>query len=179
MIAQPLTASRPAAGRATLILAARLATVALTAAAPARRWLAFPFTGVPATPGEALSIFAHNLRLLAAAAGLLLIAQSPLRAGFVPGRASRALRAGGELVLGGVALANIALVGAALGAYGSRMAGALLPHGPVELAAYAFMGALYLRGRDAVLSGRAIATTATTSVALLALAAVLETFVTA
>ena len=68
---------------------------------------------------------------------------------------------------------------AALGAYGSRMAGALLPHGPVELSAYALMGALYLHGRHAVLSGRAITTTAATSVALLALAAVLETFVTA
>src|ERR1035437_8871123 len=45
-------------------------------AVSARRWLAFPFAGIPASPGEAASIFIHNLRALAAVWGMLLIAQS-------------------------------------------------------------------------------------------------------
>ena len=45
-------------------------------AAQARRWLAFPFTGIPARPDVAAGIFLHNLRALAAVGGLLLIAQS-------------------------------------------------------------------------------------------------------
>ena len=43
--------------------------------------------------------------------------------------------------------ANVALVGAALGAYGTRMALAMLPHGPLELAAFATALALYLDAR--------------------------------
>src|SRR4029079_7891142 len=45
-------------------------------AAAARRWLAYPFSGIPPRFGEAVSIFGHNLRALTAVAGLLLIAQS-------------------------------------------------------------------------------------------------------
>ena len=44
-------------------------------------------------------------------------------------------------------LANVLVIGAGLGAYGERMARAELPHGPVELAAYALALALYLQGR--------------------------------
>jgi|tagenome__1003787_1003787.scaffolds.fasta_scaffold20465747_2 hypothetical protein len=176
---------RTTAGDAARISVAILAAIQLVAtivavgAAPlARHLLAFPFTGVPATPGQALAIFAHNARMLAAIGGLLLIAQSPLRTVGTPGRASRALRQLGELWLGGIGAANILVVGAAVGAYGDRMIRTLLPHGPVELAAYAFMVALYRHGRHAALAPRDIATVAAASAGLLALAAALETFLT-
>ena len=44
-------------------------------------------------------------------------------------------------------VANVLVVGAGLGAYGARMVRAELPHGPVELAAYALALGLYLQGR--------------------------------
>ena len=74
-------------------------------------------------------------------------------------------------------LVNTALVGAALGAYGARMAVAMLPHGPVELAAYALALALYLHARRHALSVRRVAATAAACLSLLAVGAVLETFV--
>ena len=70
------------------------------------------------------------------------------------------------------------MVGAALGAYGTRMVLRALPHGPVELAAYSLALALYLQGRrrdlPAAVRGHG---RRGVSVALLALAAVLETCV--
>ena len=53
----------------------------------------------------------------------------------------------GEVILAGAITANVAVVGAALGAYRERMVLALMPHGPVELAAYALAVALYLQDR--------------------------------
>ena len=55
---------------------------------------------------------------------------------------------------------------------------AMLPHGPVELAAYTLTIALYLHGRRQALPARQIAATIATSITLLAIAAVLKTFVT-
>jgi uncharacterized membrane protein SpoIIM required for sporulation len=57
------------------------------------------------------------------------------------------------------------------------MVGAVLPHGPVELAAFTLAIALYLHSRRQTLPARQIAATITSCVALLAVAAVLETFV--
>src|SRR5262249_23087354 len=136
------------------------------------------FTGVPATPGQALTILAHNGRLLAAVGGLLVIAQSPLHAGWRPGTVLRALRRLGELWLAAVAAAHVLLVGAAVGAYGARMIRGVLPHGPVELAAYALMGSVYLQGRSTRLSLQHVAAVTAGSAGLLALAAALEAFVT-
>ena len=73
--------------------------------------------------------------------------------------------------------ANVIVVGASLGAYGTRMVLAALPHGPVELGAYALALSLYVQGRDRPLPGRLIVAVAALSVAALALAAILETFV--
>jgi len=84
---------------------------------------------------------------------------------------------GGELILAGAIVANLLVVGAGLGAYGERMARAELPHGPVELAAYALALALYLQGRKRILPAGHLAKVVAASVALLALAATLETFV--
>ena len=58
------------------------------------------------------------------------------------------------------------------------MARAMLPHGPVELAAFALALALYLQGRRRALPVRYLVTTGAISVMLLAGAAVLETYVT-
>ena len=107
-------------------------------AAAARRWLAFPFAGIPARPAEAASIFIHNLRALAAVGGLLLIAQSAYwTAGTAqPGPLHGMLRRFGEALLGAAVAANVIVIGASFGAYGTRMLRAALPHGPLELAAY-------------------------------------------
>jgi hypothetical protein len=178
-------------GAETAQLAARTASVTTIAvllvalviragfAASARRWLAFPFRGIPANPGQGASIFVHNLHALAAVFGLLLIAQSgcwPAR-GSQPGIVHQMLRRLGELLLGAAVIANVIVVGASFGAYGTRMVRAALPHGPVELAAYALALALYLQGRTRPLPIRHMLAVAALSISALALAALLETFV--
>ena len=105
------------------------------------------------------------------------VAQVAARSASGPGPAQRSLRAVGELLLAGLVAANVLRVGVSLGAFGTRMAVAMLPHGPVELAAFATALALYLRGRGRPLSIRQLVMTAAVSVALLAAAAALETFV--
>ena len=148
-------------------------------AASARRWLAFPFAGIPASPAEAASIFIHNLRALAAVFGLLLIAQSGYWAARngQPGVVHQTLRRLGEALLGAAIAANVIVVGASFGAYGTRMVRAALPHGPVELAAYSLALALYLQGRNRPLPIRHVLAVAALSISVLALAALLETFV--
>jgi hypothetical protein len=121
-------------------------------------------------------IFTSNSRELLGVLGLLLIAQIAVRRIDGPTRAQRLLRAGGELVLAGAITANVLVVGGAVGAYGERMVRAMLPHGPFEVAAYSLALALYLQGRRRPLPTVRTAGTIAASVALLALAALLETF---
>jgi hypothetical protein len=151
--------------------------VGLTFAAEARHWLAYPFAGIPARPAVAAMIFVHNLRALAAIGGLLLVAQSPHWAGNPAPGPIQILQRVGEALLGAVVAANLIVVGASLGAYGLRMFRAALPQGPVELAAYVLALALYLQGRRKPVPSRHVATIGALSIAALALAAVLETFV--
>jgi hypothetical protein len=148
-------------------------------ASSTRRWLAFPFAGIPSTPAEAAGIFIHNLRALVAVFGLLLVAQSGYWAGRngQPGVVHRTLRRLGEALLGAAIAANVIVVGASLGTYGARMVRAALPHGPVELAAYSLAVALYLQGRSGPLAIRHVLALAALSMSALALAALLETFV--
>ncbi len=80
------------------------------------------------------------------------------------------------MLIAGVIAANVLVIGAAVGAYGTRMVWAMLPHGPVEVAAYALALALYLQGRRRPLPPHRLAGTITASVVLLAIAALLETF---
>ena len=193
-LARPADGASPVEGPTiaeTATLAARIAGVITIAvvlialvvragfAAGARRWLAFPFTGIPAKPGEAASIFIHNLRALAAIFGLLLIAQSGCWAARdgQSGVVHQTLRRLGEALLGAAIAVNVIVIGASLGAYGTRMVRAALPHGPVELAAYALALALYLQGRNRRLPTRHVLAVAALSVSALALAALLETFV--
>jgi hypothetical protein len=192
-LARPADGASPVEGPTiaeTARLAARTAGVITTAvvlialvvragfAADARRWLAFPFTGIPASPGEAASIFIHNMRALAAVWGMLLIAQSgyPAARNGQPGLGHLTLRRLGEALLGAAIMANVIVVGASFGAYGTRMVWAALPHGPVELAAYSLALALYLQGRNRPLPSRHVLALAALSVSVVALAAVLETF---
>ena len=171
--------------RAALALAAGLtvATVAVAAivrvawAAEARRLLGFGFTGVPARLDTAVSIFADNARLLTAVFGAILVTQSPWLAGHEAprGPVMSALTAALDVVLGLAVAVNVALVGVALGAYGDRMAIAMLPHGPLELAAFTLALALYLQARRGPIPGRHVLAVGAACLAGLALAALLET----
>jgi hypothetical protein len=166
------------AGALTIAACAIAAVVNVALAAAARRWLAYPFAGIPARPGEAAAIFLHNVRALAAVAGLLLVAQSPHWAGNIDGGpVHQAIRRGGEALLAAGVSANVIVVGASVGAYGSRMVRAVLPHGPIELGAYALAIALYIQGRDKPVHASHTLATAAMAISLLALAALLETFV--
>ena len=149
--------------------------VAMAAPVQARGWLGFTFPGVAARPAVAVGIFAHNLRSLSGVFVLLIFARLAARA---PDKRSARLAVRlGEVILAGAITANIAVVAAALGAYQQRMVLALMPHGPVELAAYSLAIALYLQDRRRNLPAAYVAKAGATCVALLAIAAVLETWV--
>jgi hypothetical protein len=150
--------------------------VRLALADQVRRWLAFRFTGFPAPPHVATAILLHNLGALGALLGLVLIAQSPHWARRPAGRVHRALRRVAELVIAAVVAANVIVVGASVGAYGIRMVRALLPHGPVEVAAYSLALALYIQGRERPLPLRHALVILGLATSALAVAAVLETF---
>lgn len=147
-------------------------------AAEVRRLLGFGFTGVPARLDTAVSIFAGNARLLAAVFGAILVAQSPWLAGRDArrGPVMNVLTAAVDTVLAFAVAVNVALVGGALGAYGERMAVALLPHGPLELAAYTLALALYLQARRGPIAARHVLAVGAVCLGGLALAALLETF---
>jgi hypothetical protein len=148
-------------------------------AANARRWLAFGFAGLPMRPAEAVGIFRHNLGALLAVAGLLVIAQTPYWAGETqPGLSHRLVRGAGEVLLGGAVAANVAVVGASFGAYGVRMIRAALPHGPLELGAFSLALGLYMKGRHRPIPVGLIVVVGVLSVAGLAIAALLEVYVT-
>lgn len=170
-----LTATVAMLTLAAAVIVAALVDVAL--AGQARAWLGYRFRGLPPRPNIAMAIFVHNARAILGVFGLLLIAQLAARRPGGVGRAQRLILAGGELILAGVIAANVLVVGAGLGGYGLRMARAELPHGPVELAAYALALALYLQGRRRALPRSHLARVVALSVALLAIAAGLETFV--
>jgi hypothetical protein len=181
--ALPAAASASTVAVAALIASALGAIVLLVAlvtrvalASRARIWLHYTFPGVPHRMGAAVGIFANNSRELLGVLGLLLIAQLAARRAEGPTRAQLVVRTGGELLLAGTVGANVLVVGAAVGAYGNRMIGAMLPHGPVEVSAYALALALYLKGRSRPLPGPRLGITIAASVALLAGAALLETF---
>lgn len=148
---------------------------AMAAPVRARGWLGFTFPGLAARPAVAVGILAHNLRSLSGVFVLLIFARAA--PGAPDGRSARLGVRLGEVILAGAITANVAVVGAALGAYRERMVLALMPHGPVELAAYALAVALYLQDRRRNLPPAYVAKVAVACVALLAIAAVLETWV--
>ena len=161
---------------ATTLLAA---TVRAGWAAEARDTLRFGFAGVPATAESALSILAANGRLLVAILAAVLVAQAPWLAGAPsrPGPILRVLRGAIDVLLTLAVAANVALVGVALGAYGTRMLAALLPHGPLEVGAFATALALYRDASRGPLPPRRILSVAGGCLLALAAAALLETFI--
>ena len=175
------TSKVAAAVAGVLIVATSLIAlvVRVAFAAGARRWLAFGFAGLPARPAEAVGIFGHNIRALLAVAGLLLVAQASYWGGEQQsGRACRLVRGAGEVLLAAAILANVAVVGAGVGAYGARMIRAALPHGPVELGAFSLALGLYIKGRHQPIPVGLIVVIAILNVAGLAIAALLEVYVT-
>ena len=149
--------------------------VAVAAPAQARAWLGFTFPGVAPRPAVAVGIFAHNLRSLSGVLVLLIFSRLVARA--PEERSARLAVRLGELILAGAITANIAVVAVALGAYRERMLITLMPHGPFELAAYSLALALYLQDRRHNQPAAHVAKVAIACVALLAIAAVLETWV--
>ena len=176
--ATPSTTHLAAIVAAALTAAALLIAVVvrLALAGAARRWLGYRFPGVPAHLSTAVWILGHNARAVAGVLGLLLVAQLAARSP-EPARAQLVLRSAGEAVLAGAIAANVLVIGAAIGGYGTRMLAAVLPHAPVELSAYSLALALYLTGSRRALPGVHMAVVACVCVALLALAAALETWV--
>ncbi len=142
------------------------ATVVVCGAqAPLRSFLHFGFDGVSQTPGQAVAIAAHNAALAAA----------PLIAAAIAQRL-QAIQVGVEILLGALLIANSALIGLALGAYGARLAGALAIHLPLELAAFCLAGGTYLAAIAQPLRHRTLGASAAGCVVLLAVAAVAETY---
>lgn len=159
-----VVAARLAAG-ATLLVLLVAAAVRAAAAPAAREWLGFEFPGLEPRVGEAAEIFVNNARLLAAVLVACLVVRS-----------ARPLVGLCDVVLLVAAAFHVAFVGAALGAYGQRTLAAMLPHGPLELGAFALALALYLAARREPVSGWRVACIALVSLAGLALAALLEVF---
>jgi hypothetical protein len=148
------------------VIATVAAAVRLGGLAPAaRELLGFKFAPPAASIAEAAATAAGNLRL--AAAVLLAALVVRLRPG-----SRRPL----DVVVAALAALNAGAVGLAVGAYGTRALAALAGHGPLELAAFALAGGAYLAGRVGELSTGAFATTAGIAAALIALAAVVETY---
>jgi hypothetical protein len=169
---------------AVVVATLAIALVVGVALAPAARgWLHFGFAGVKPDARDALLIFANNCKLAAVpiVAGLMiqLRRQAQLDAQRRLAAFLGAIENGCALALAGAVIINLALVGASLGAYGSRMARAILPHGPFELAAYSTSLGFYLRLRREAVPAAGWAASAILVVGLLAVAAVLETFVAA
>lgn len=144
-------------------------------------WQDVPFPELPTTVGEAGSILLHNGRILLAAVGAALAVNSPWlsRAGepLSRGWGWKATRALCDVVLVLGVARNLLTVGVGLAAYRERMALAILPHGPVELAAFSCGLALYLLARRGPVERRVWLTLVAGGGLLMGVAALLEVFV--
>jgi hypothetical protein len=174
---------RHALGLALLATAATAAAALVVhAACPgwARALLGYRFPGVPAEVGEAGAIFAHNVRKLAGIYGLALVLQAP----WLPGdRAAEdrprwhpALATFCDCAVTGTLAGTVLAVVLGVGGYGMQMVRALLPHAPLEVGAFALAIVLYLAARRRPLAPCRAVTLVAASVTLLAIAALLETY---
>jgi hypothetical protein len=174
-----LPAPRPLRLGAQVLAAALLTPLAiglLASAGGAGDWarheLPLGFQPSRARPGDVAALWLHNLRavalpLLGAAAlsGLSRTAGS--------WRTARALLDALLLVSGA---ANLLMLAVSIAGYGPVRMARWLPHLPFEFAALAAAVAAYLLARRAPLRAAQLARTAATAVALLGVAAVLETY---
>ncbi len=141
-----------------------------------------PFPQLPMTIGEAASIWMHNGRILLAAIGAAVAVNAPWLATTVAsqpqvGRDWRATRALCDAAIVVAAGRNLVTVGVGLAVWRDRMLLAILPHGLVELAAFACGLALYLRARRGPVARPVWVQLIAMGVVLLALASLLEVFV--
>jgi hypothetical protein len=152
--------------------------VRIAAAGEVRNLLGFTFPGVPQHFGEALAIFANNVRVLLAVAVASAVAQASLRthargAGRV---LSEALVRVCDVTLLLACLIQVALVGATIGAYGLRGFVPILAHLPFELAAFSLALALYLDCRRMPIPIRQLGAATLVSAVVLALGACVEVY---
>lgn len=140
-----------------------------------------PFPELPRTPEEVGSIALHNGRILLGAIGAALAVNAPwlTSAGqpVAPRGAWKAARALCDIVLVLGVARNLITVGIGFAAYRERMLLAILPHGLVELAAFACGLALYLSARRGPVERGVWLTLAGAGGLLLAIAAALEVLV--
>jgi hypothetical protein len=144
-----------------------IASAAVVAGLPAlgarlRDWYAFAPRG--GDPTRALAIWAANARVVV----LILLAAFAMRP-----RVRPVLDGLLMIVVGG----NVALVGAALGAYGARLV-PWLAHLPLEWAGFAAVLGVYTHARAAAPSQRQFAQTAAVAFGLLAVGASVEVWAT-
>jgi hypothetical protein len=141
-----------------------LAAAAIAAAWPKLGPAGAPHPTLHGTLGESVSIFAHNLRGLAAPAVLVI-------ARWHRARITRRL---GDVVVAAIVLADMLSVGLALGKFQSRLL-VYLPHLPFEWTALALSTCMWLAARQQC-PERVVWRYAAAAAALLAVAALLETF---
>jgi hypothetical protein len=162
------------AGAFVVLVGGVAAGVALADPNGVRTALHFGFGHVPRVPAQAVAIFLNNLRLLCVP--LLMAVDVHLRVAISSSRGRRAYVAFCDLVAIAPALNNIMIIGASVGAYGMRMVSAMLPFGPVEIAAFATAASVYVHARraDSVRGLPALLSPTAAAVLLLAVAAALE-----
>ncbi len=171
------------ARRDVAVLAGGLAGITVSAAAitalmfagDARALLAVHFAAVPATAGDAVGIWLHNLRselgvavfaFIDPACRYLLDGARPLW--------RRLLVTAGDLCVAGWAIGSSLIAGVLLGAYGIRQLTVFLPDGPVEVAGWLLLIVLYRDVRRGRTTGKAAAAWLVAIGGVLAVAAVLE-----
>jgi hypothetical protein len=167
---------------ALVVMVVLIAPLALAAAVidprRERAQLRYGFAHVPHTGAQMLAILGSNLTVLLVFLVMAVLVQSRRACRTTRGR--RVYVGYCDLIVILPVLHNLVLaIGTGVGAYGWRMVIAMLPAGPLELAAYALAASVYLRSRRTQFSPREIETptaVAALSVALLAVAAGVETF---
>ncbi|HXE43792.1 MAG TPA: hypothetical protein VN635_01205 [Conexibacter sp.] len=142
-------------------------------AAGARRLLGFGFGGVSPTFGSAAEIFLNNAGLALVAFVACVLAHAVGAAGAPRRRAGLAI----DALIAVAVLRSALVVGAGIGAYGSRMVRSVLPDGPVELLGYAQALALYVLVRRGQPARATIVRLIGGALAAFAVAALLETYV--
>jgi hypothetical protein len=173
-----------AARLAGVLLALTLAVALCTHLAfvgPARRILAVHFAVVPHEARQAVVIWLHNTRILLGFVVFLVCAKftqaTPPRARSLTAWFERLLLRVCDALVCVWALGTATLAGVLLGAYGARQLRVFLPDGPVEMAAWALLIALYIDVRRERASLKACAARLAVVLVLLTLAAVLELWV--
>ena len=154
------------AGFALALVALSALAVTLAGAGEwARALLAFGFDPPPPSLAGAAALALNNLRVALLGLGSAVLVLLAPRARLLC-----------DALVGTAICLNALLVGIALGAYGGPLLAPLAMHGPLELAGLALAGGSYLEARVGRASAPVLLRAATASAALLALAALVETW---